>query len=183
MSIARGPIEDGAFYHLYNRGNRKEPIFHQSRDYERFLWDFSDAAFEYGVGVHAYCLMPNHYHALIRQAKGGSLIKMMRSFGTSYSMYFNRAYGHVGHVFQGRYQTRKITTDADLVWVSRYIHRNPIGAGRLRAYEWSSYQSYLGEASRFCDPEPVISIFSGLHSIEDSYATFCEDVERTVLTG
>lgn len=98
-------------------------------------------------------------------------------------MYFNRAYGQVGHVFQGRYQTRKIVTEADLVWVSRYVHRNPVAIGDMREYEWSSYRAYLGEGNRFCDPEPVLGIFSELHSVEDSYATFCEDVERTVLTG
>jgi putative transposase len=181
MRVARGMIEDGAFYHLYNRGNRKEAIFHSAHDYERFLWMFCDAAAEYGVGVHAYCLMPNHYHALVRQQNGGSMVAMMRSFGTSFSMYFNRTYGFVGHVFQGRYRTRRIVTDADLLWVSRYIHRNPVGLAAIGEYEWSSYRAYVGEMSRFCDPNPVLSVHRNLYTA--NYATFCEDVKGTVPTG
>jgi putative transposase len=181
MTNAKRVIADDAYYHLYNRGNHKEPLFHQTKDYEKFLWLITDAAAEWGVDIHAYCLMPNHYHALVRQRSGGAFVRMMRSFTVSYSMYYNRAYGQVGHLFQGRYRLRAIESDVDLLWVSRYIHQNPLAIARIDRYEWSSYRDYMGGRGRFCKPRPVLETFMQLYG--GSYATFCEDVERTKLLG
>jgi putative transposase len=166
-------IIPGAFYHLYNRGNHREAIFHSAEDYERFLWAFTDVA--------AYCLMPNHFHALVRPISGSGLVKMMRSFSVSYSMYYNRSYGQVGHLFQGRYRTRLIRDEADLVNVSRYIHRNPVELAELATYEWSSYRAYLGAATRFCNPNLVLAVFRDFYG--GSYDMFCRSVKRSDLTG
>jgi putative transposase len=169
-------FEDGAYYHLYNRGNNKEAIFHQAADNERFLWLMAEAAGEYDVGIHAYCLMPNHYHALVRQRPGGSMVQMMLSFATAYAMYYNRAYGHVGHVFQGRYQTRLIRNEQDLVEITRYIHLNPANIADYRSYEWSSYRSYAtGQPNIYCSTRPVLQTFRA--SQLGSYAAFCKPVK------
>ncbi len=181
VSTPRRIIVDEAFYHLYNRGNHREPLFHQPCDYERFLWTLTDAAAEHGVGVAAYCLMPNHYHLLVRQQAGGSLERAMRCFEVSYVKYYNGRYAQVGHLFQGRYQLRLITSNADLVGVSRYIHRNPVELAPLGGYEWSSYRSYLGEASRFCDPEPVLEVFES--NYHGSYEMYCKDVKTSGVQG
>jgi REP element-mobilizing transposase RayT len=183
MPTPQRVILDGSFYHLYNRGNHKEPIFHEARDYERFLWIFTDAAREHQVDVAALCLMPNHYHALVSQREGGSLERAMRSFCVGYAKYYNRSYGQVGHLFQDRYRARLITSDADLAWVSRYIRRNPVEAGisTIEGYEWSSYQAYMGVPSRWCDPIPVLAALQRLGI--DNYATYCTDVKNSEVPG
>lgn len=174
-------IVDGRFYHVYNRGNHREPIFHAPRDYERFLWILTDAAAEYGMEVAAYCLMPNHYHVLVRQREGGDLVRMMRSFGVSYVKYYNWNYGQVGHLFQGKYGLRAIESDADLLNISRYIHRNPAGFAKVAAYEWSSYGAYVGGVNRFCDPGPVLQVYREYFGY--NYAIFCEPVENSEAQG
>jgi putative transposase len=182
VGYPRRNIEDGRYYHLYNRGNHREVIFHAAEDYERFLWMLVDAAAEYGVEIGAYCLMPNHYHALVRQRVGGSLVQMMRSFGVSSAKLYNRRYGQVGHLFQERYRTRAVRDEADLIYLSRYIHRNPVElVPRLADYEWSSYRAYLGEATLWCQPAPVLRVFQG--QFRGSYASFCEPVKISEMPG
>ena len=174
-------IQDGTFYHLYNRGNHKEPIFHNAQDYERFLWTFTDAAAEHNVGIHAYCLMPNHYHALVRQRNGGSISTMLRSATVSYVKYYNKSYGQVGHLFQGKYQFRPIRDVIDLAHITRYIHCNPVNLASIDSYEWSSFSAYVGQQSRFCDPKPVLRRIAP-HNPE-GYATFCRSVKNSDLKG
>lgn len=177
MPTPRREIITDSFYHLYNRGNHRDAIFHRAADYVRFLWMLADAAAECGVDVAAYCLMPNHYHVLVRPREDGALERMMRSFTVSYAMYFNRSYGQVGQLFQGRYQMRTITSQADLVGVSRYIHQNPRAFAAVESYEWSSYRAYLGGLDRFCDPRPVLAVLRELYGVD--YETFCRDVKSS----
>jgi putative transposase len=171
----------GRFYHLYNRGNHRDSIFHCASDYERFLWALTDAAAEYDVEVAAYCLMPNHYHVLVRLGIDANLSAMMSSCTISYTKWFNRRYGQVGHLFQGRYRTRAIENDADLMNVSRYIHRNPIELGGLLGYEWSSYRAYLGEPNRWCEPDAVLKVFKALGGYD--YEMYCNDVKISEIPG
>jgi putative transposase len=173
-------VEDEAYYHLFNRGNNNDPIFHQARDYERFLRGMRKALSDYDVDVHAYCLMPNHYHALVRQRPGGSLASAMKSFMTAYAMYYNKAYRHVGHVFQGRYRVRPIMNPLDLIQITRYIHLNPVNIADYRVYEWSSYRAYArGVADPYCMTRPVLQAFRELRT--GSYAAFCRSAQGTDL--
>jgi len=116
----------------------------------------------------------------VRQRVGGSLTKMMRSFVTSYAMYYNRAYGNVGHVFQGRYKARRIENTEDLLWLTRYIHRNPIEFAPMDTYHWSSYRAYAyGEPNNFCESALIRQVFADTYAC--SYATFCAESLRSDL--
>ena len=105
--------------------------------------------------LHAYCLMPNHFHLLLEQLKDNVPVsELMNKQLGSYGKYFNTKYQSKGAVFEGRFQAKEIQTDPSLLQVSKYIHRNPIEAGlvtRLIDYPWSSYPSFLGDVA-----EPMV---------------------------
>ena len=149
--MARKPRIDfpGAFFHVIARGNRRASIFHDPDDYRAYL-DRLERYRQRDEGtVHAYVLMTNHVHLLV---KTGShpLSRTMQALQFTYSQYYNRRYNKSGHVFQGRYQAILCDRDAYLVELVRYLHLNP---ARIRTplspwtYRWSSHAAYVGRSS------------------------------------
>jgi REP element-mobilizing transposase RayT len=137
----------GALYHITSRGNEKKEIFLDDADRTKFLQILEDYHDRYGILIHGYVLMDNHYH-LILETPQGNLLKVMHGINGSYTGYFNRRYKRSGHLFQGRYRGILIERDAYLVSLSRYIHLNPVRAGivvKPEEYRWSSYPGYLNE--------------------------------------
>mgnify|MGYP001791863816 CR=1 FL=1 len=112
-------LQKDSFYHVYNRGNRKQNIFLQPRDYSRFLERMRDYKDEFGVSVLSYCLMTNHFHFLVKQETELPITFFMLRLGTSYAKYFNIKYGEVGSLFQGRFKAKIIETDEYLLHLSR----------------------------------------------------------------
>lgn len=136
---------EGAFYHITARGNEKGAIFGENRDYDRFLILLGRMHERYSILIHAYVLMPNHYH-LLMETPQGNLVATMHDLNTAYTNYFNRKYERVGHLFQGRYRSILVDRDPYLLELSRYIHLNPVRAGMVRSperYRWSSYVGYI----------------------------------------
>lgn len=119
-------FQKNSYYHVYNRGNRKQNIFLSHRDYTRFLKKTKEYKDKFGVTILCYCLMPNHFHFLLRQDTDVPLTTFMLRLGTSYAKYFNIKYEEVGSLFQDRFRAKLIETDAYLLELSRYIHRNPL---------------------------------------------------------
>ena len=136
----------GALYHITSRGNERRKIFLDEKDRTQFLRILADYYDRYGILIHAYVLMDNHYHLILETPKG-NLLKVMHGLNGSYTGYFNRRHGRVGHLLQGRYKAILIEKDTYLLPLSRYIHLNPARAGRVKKvdqYEWSSYRGYVG---------------------------------------
>jgi REP element-mobilizing transposase RayT len=151
--MARKPrIEyEGAVYHVMNRGDRGGRVFKDRLDYELFLKTMGEACEKTGWRLHAYALMPNHFHWLLETPEA-NLAGGMKWFLGAYSQKFNARHGQRGHVFQGRY--RAVVIDGGkggyFETVSTYIHLNPARAGLLedpakglKQYEWSSCAGYL----------------------------------------
>jgi len=141
---------EGAWYHVMNRGRGRESIFVGEEDYALFLETLGEAADRFRGEIHAYCLMPNHYHLLVRTPLA-NLARVMRHVDGLYTQRYNRRHGTDGPLFRGRYRAILVDADAYLLSVSRYIHRNPIdGKHPLveRLEEWlpSSYPAYTREA-------------------------------------
>jgi len=163
--MARKPrIEyPGAFFHIIVRGNNREDIFRDRADYLRYLEKLVYFSGEGGTTLYAYCLMPNHVHLLLEMGKI-SLSKVLQRFHTWYTLYFNRRYDRVGHVFQGRYKAILCDRDAYLLELVRYIHLNPVRAGlvqRPQDYMWSSHGIYISvDKSGTIDPSLVLGQFS-----------------------
>lgn len=137
----------GAWYHVMNRGAGRKPIFKTAAQRSYFLALLADVHERFHAEIHAYCLMGNHYHLLVRTPEG-NLQRIMRHINGVYTQYFNRTEKRDGALFRGRYKA--ILVDAEAYWLelSRYIHRNPLEAHitrRLDDYRWSSYPAYVEE--------------------------------------
>lgn len=179
--------EADGYYHVYNRGVAKLPIFLDHADRYYFLGLFSRhldpgndshdttgspyPKFDTSIEILAYCLMRNHFHLLLRLGEDTNAItEFMRCLSTAYTMYFNRKYKRVDPLFQGRFKASKITNDAYLIHISRYIHLNPHG---YKTYEFSSLPDYLGEPRHiWIKPAAILSLFG-----PDEYLPFLEDYE------
>ena len=141
---------EGACYHVLSRGDRRENIFRDDTDRERFLETLAAACAKSGWQVHAYCLMNNHFHLIVETPRPNLSAGMKWLLGT-FTMRFNRRHKLVGHLFAGRYKSLLIDeqSPAYLKAVGDYVHLNPVRAAlvgseqKLESYVWSSYGSYL----------------------------------------
>lgn len=141
----------GAWYHVMNRGRRREDIFLQPADYATFLNIVRESVERWNVKVAAYCLLSNHYHLLL-QTPEGNLARCMRHINGVYTQHFNRTHQQDGQLFRGRYKAVLIEADSHLLEVLRYIHRNPLGANldrQLEDYPWSSHRGYVSCAKQW----------------------------------
>lgn len=139
----------GAVYHAYARGNEQRPIFWCDDDFRRFLELLELGIDRHGWLCHSYCLMTNHYHLLVETPRA-NLPQGMRHLNGCYTQDFNRRYGRVGHLFQGRYAAILVEKGQHSLNVVRYIARNPVRAGmctRPQDWPWSSYGALIGERS------------------------------------
>lgn len=164
--MARKPrIEfEGAFYHVITRGNQRQRVFKDRDDYERYLKILGNYKIQYDYVLYAYVLMSNHIHLLI-ETKEKPLSKILQGINQSYTIYFNKRYGMVGHLFQGRYKAILCEKDAYLLSLVKYIHLNPIRAKVVKSFEeypWSSHRCYVGGVrnERIVDTEQVLKMFS-----------------------
>lgn len=152
------------YYHIFSRGNNREPIFFEPANYERFLQNLDRFQLDFGYRLYTYCLMPNHFHLLLRPGKT-ELSRVMQTLMTAYSMYVNKRCNHVGHIFQGRFKSIIVEKESYLLEVIRYIHLNPVRAGlvaRVEEYPWSSYMKYMsaGDGKPKIETGEILALFS-----------------------
>lgn len=200
--------EVGGFYHVYNRGVEKRDIFKDQADYHKFLSYLklyldpprlqgltlkgeNDHAvppsralknFNTDIELHAYCLMRNHFHLLLKQNDDRSMPHFMQALITKYSMYFNKKYQRVGGLFQGRYKCVRILSEEQFTYVSKYIHRNPYpnyptgsDPEGLESYKYSSYGNYLGFFKQsWVKTDDILHYFSATNP-KFSYKNFVEE--------
>jgi len=134
-------------YHVISRGNNKNNIFLDDKDYNVFLKQLFEVKSEKDFLLYAYCLMPNHFHFIIESVQE-PLSKIMQKFLTLYAIYFKSRYDRTGHVFQGRYKSKICDKEEYLFKLMQYIHLNPLRAGitkDLNSYKWSSHLAYMGK--------------------------------------
>lgn len=171
----------GNMYHVYNRGNNYQDVFLDHFDYSTFLNRLSEyiqgnesgrrKRFARGsFSVICYCLMPNHFHLVIKQNTEISLDKLMLSLMTSYAKYFNKKHGRMGHLFQDQYKIKNVFGDEYFKWLFRYVHKNPVKAGlvnQVNDYSWSSYHEYINlTKSGMCDFEVARQVFGSYDEIK-----------------
>lgn len=142
---------ENAFYHVMNHGRARQRIFHGDEFCHAFLKTLEEAHQRFDAQIHAYCLMNNHYHLLL-QTPRANLDRIMRHVNGVYTQRFNRLKRTDGPLFRGRYKAILLDSDAYLLQVGRYIHRNPVevkGAAPdfLDSYPWSSYLAYVNRAT------------------------------------
>lgn len=202
----------GGYYHLYNRGVNKRLIFKDAKDYSTFLSYLqfyltpppnlrglssqvkispSKVLKNYAeeIILLSYCLMPNHFHLMIRQNTDHGIDHFMRSLITKYVRYFNTRYKRVGHLFQARYKAVRIIDEYQFTYLTKYIHRNPLALSacedcprRLAEYKYSSYGNYLHHFQQpWVSTEDVLSYFSQTNP-HSTYQNFVEESDPDDVT-
>ena len=147
MPYRRTQFRAGHYYHLYNRGSNRQPIFFCSENWAYFIKRVRHYFLPELIDILAYCLMPTHYHLLVCLKTDDLGRRIMQPFSLSYTKAVNKQQGRVGPLFQGRFQAVRVDKNEHLLHVSRDIHLNPVAAGQVaRPEEWgsSSYRDYLG---------------------------------------
>ena len=195
---------ENSYYHVYNRGVAKQSIFLDDQDYKTFLSylkiyltkpDEKLIAFPsrklknyyQELSLLSYCLMPNHFHLFVFQKDPNTMSSFLQSIITKYSMYFNKKYKRVGPVFQGRYKAVMVRKENQFIYLSKYIHRNPLdiltSGSDLEVYRYSSYLNYLGLFNQsWVDKTDILSYFSKANP-GTAYKNFVEETdERDLLT-
>lgn len=153
---------EGAFYHIIVRGNQRQAIFLDDNDRRSYLERLKKYKTECGFVLYAYVLMTNHIHLLIETPKD-PISRIMQRINFTYTQYFNKRHGKVGHLFQGRYKSYLCEKDSYLLSLVRYIHNNPVRAGLVGeagGYEWSSHIDYLKGNKGIIDADKVLRLFS-----------------------
>ena len=131
---------EGAFYHVMNRGNRREAIFIDNQDRARFYEIIGSIESRYKIIIYSFVLMSNHYHLII-ETPLGNLSKAIQRLNGDYALYYSRRHRSPGHLFQGRFKAMLVEKETYLLELSRYIHLNPFRAGMAKSpekYKWSS---------------------------------------------
>ncbi len=166
----RVPLISEEIYHVYNRGTDKRKIFSNNKDYERFLalLYLSNGTSAVHISNHqgstlmdllglekgnrlvdigAYCLMPNHFHLLLRQRSENGISKFMQKLTTGYTMYFNTRYERNGTLFQGKFKSSHVAEDRYLKYLISYIHLNP---KNYNVHQYSSYLDFMDQKRPEC---------------------------------
>jgi len=176
------------WYHVMNRGNARATIFVNECDYYLFLDKLGASCPLYSAEIHAYVIMPNHFHLFMRTLEA-NLGRFMQRFLTAFTIAYNNKRERVGHLFQGRYKAIAVQSSRYGSEVSRYIHLNPVRGKRteelslaerrrlLHRYRWSSYPAYIGrsEPEAFLVTKDTLEAFGGsTRQQRRAYAHFVE---------
>jgi len=163
--MARLPrqFSSSGFYHVVFRGVNHCHLFEEDCDYEKMLGLLIKIKDELGIEVHAYCLMSNHVHLLLREKTPQDITTAMRRLLGPYAMWFNKKYQRSGALITNRYKSTCVETDAYLLDAARYIHQNPVSAGivsNMEHYRWSSFNDYSKTQSPLTTTKMILSILS-----------------------
>jgi REP element-mobilizing transposase RayT len=153
----------GGYYHLYNRGARLVTIFREEKNYHFVLLKVKKYLKAFDLTAIAYCLMPNHYHFLVRQDGEVAAGLLPQRVFNSYSKAYNKLYGHSGTLFEGRFKAKPVTTENYLRHLCRYIHANPVKDGMaldIEEWQFSNYLEWIGERDgTLVDRQFVVDMF------------------------
>lgn len=206
--VVRNFAED-SYYHVFNRGVEKRDIFLEEGDYTtlqsylfKYLQPIEKVAEKYPdtptrlygknlseeVELVAYCLMPNHFHLLLKQNTKDGISKLLKQLTNAYTLYFNQKNDRVGGLMQGRFRAVGVDNESLFIHLVRYIHLNPSTASLtpdLNSYRWSSYLDYLGQLaelpsskSKILSYFPSVGAFKGFHEDQIDYAKGLEKIKH-----
>lgn len=225
MPARTTPLVTNEIYHILNRGNASVPIFKTKYDYQKFTQTFLyyqndnppmrfskinelpslersrlleklKGQKNFLVEIIAYCLMPNHYHFILKQTKDGGILNFIRLSTNSYSRYFNTKYKRKGGLFEGRFKAVRIETESQLFHLSRYVHLNPYSSFLVKDFEsllkypFSSLQEYAGSSEiNACNKEIVLGQFLSPNDYKKfvldqaNYQRTLEEIKHQILEG
>jgi REP element-mobilizing transposase RayT len=170
-------LEQGKYFHIYNRGNNRENLFYEERNYDYFLKQYTKHIVPIAE-TFAYCLLKNHFHVLVRikdeerldksprlvKSKPNLVTNRFKNFFISYAKAINKAYGRTGALFQRPFGRREVTSDEYFARLVHYIHFNPQKHGfveNFRTYPYSSYPIILSGQPGIVERNKVLDWFGG----------------------
>lgn len=177
------PYIENTYYHVYNRGVDKAVIFCADEDYQYFIkllhfyltpnkfeaetlfrkryWRSSQNDLSQDVELVSYCLMPNHFHLILKQLPDSGLTKLMKRVSASYALYFNLKYNRVGHLFESSCKARAILDDNDFIGTNAYVHRNAKDIMRdFTKYSYSNLKDIIaGSQNSWTKTTELLSFF------------------------
>ena len=194
------------YYHVLNRGVASQKVFNCERDYYQFidrmnyyrnnnlpmgfaqlmdlplkikrdLLNKIEIKKDFLIDIIAFCLMPNHFHLLLKQKTNNGISKFLSNLSNSFTRYYNIKHKRVGTMLQGRFKAILVKSDEQLIHLSRYIHSNPYSTGlvktlsELKKFPYSSLSEFISGREGFCNPDIVIGQFAGT----DAYWHFVSD--------
>ncbi|MDP2668923.1 MAG: transposase [bacterium] len=190
---------DGEFYHIYNRGTDKRPIFLNSQDFQRFLQSMQEfnnqkpigSLFENSfrdkaklgnrvtklVDIVCYCLNPNHFHLILKQRAEGGLSEFMHRLGSGYTRYFNIKYKRTGVLFQGKFKAKHITSNNYLLRAGAYVNQNNLVHKIRGSFYRSSWLEYVGNGIGICSNSIILDQFKNIFEFKE----FSEEALRGIL--
>lgn len=169
------PLIPGEYYHIYNRGNNRENIFHTTQNYTYFLTLYA----RYGappIETYAYCLLKNHFHLLVKirpEAAVANPSQIFSNFFNAYARSFNNAYHRTGALFQRPFGRIRVTSDAYFTQLVKYLHHNPQKHGFVsdfRDWPYSSYHVLLTHQPTFLQRATVLEWFGGRQRFVEGHA-------------
>jgi putative transposase len=196
---------DNEYYHVYNRGIDRRVTFTNKREYSRaldLLWFYQYATIplRYSryieseeslqlsyidkmkangklVEVVSFCLMPNHFHVLLKQRQANGIAKYIANFMNAYTKYFNKKYQRTGALFQGVFKAVYVESEEQLIHLTRYIHLNPVASSliataQLPTFLWSSHKEYLSRSKTDIVDEDTINM---IHNLVPDYEGYIND--------
>ena len=195
MPYRSAPLVPNEYYHIFNRGVAKMQIFNNFFDYNRFYksmlyYQIEGPKPRYSlfmpetlkldstkkiVEIVSYCLMPNHFHFLVRQITEGGITEFISKLSNSYTKYYNIKHRRIGPLLQGDFKSVHIESNEQLIHLSRYVHLNPVVGyvtRDLETYRWSSYLEYVTtQEKNVCDKDVVLNQFQS----KEGYREFVKD--------
>jgi putative transposase len=162
--MGRKPREksQGNIFHVYQRGNNKEYLFNSDESKGMLIHLFKDFRKKFDYEILGYVIMDNHYHFIIK-VNNDPLKDIMKFINIVYAKYLNKALDRSGHVYESRYKCKKVNTNEYLLWLIRYLHRNPIRANmvkNLEDYFWSSHYFYKTANNEFINTNFLLNLIS-----------------------
>jgi putative transposase len=147
-------------HHIIQRGNNRQAVFSSAADHQMLLGLLGESARKFGVALHAYVLMDNHFHLLATPSTADGLPQMMQAAGRRYVRYFNDSQGRSGTLWEGRYRATLIEAERYLLACMAYMDLNPVRAGLVaeaKDYPWSSHGHYAGlRVESLLTPHPLV---------------------------
>ena len=185
MPYRKTAFMQDCYYHVYCRGNERRIIYTCDIDYGHFWLKFQEYLVQSGIDLICYCLMPNHYHFVLKQRDEETITVFMHRLLTSYAMYFNTKYNRVGYLFENRFNAKLIDSAEYLVDLSRYIHVNTAKVvptlRQVEEYPWSSCAEYVLGKEGICKTDDVFSLFERHYADYLSYREFISEAYRALI--
>lgn len=180
------PLLPGQYYHIYNRGNNRENIFQEERNYAYFLNLYAKYIEPVGE-TYAYCLLRNHFHFSVRIRENLTDPDPSQAFSNLFNAYaraFNNAYARTGALFQRPFGRILVTSNAYFIQLIVYIHRNPEKHGFVtdfREWPYSSYHAHLSVKPTSLEREKVLAWFDGLEHFTGAHSEMIDEKQVAVL--